>query len=109
MEMRLLFEVPHAAHAPKPDRSLLRLLGQAHRFRNLLLEGDGRTIAELAEEAGVTASWFARIVRLSFLSPRITPALVDGRQPLELSADRLLKLGPVPASWQNQLGTYGFV
>lgn len=59
------------------------------------------TIAELAEEAGVTASWFARVVRSSFLSPRITTARVDGTQPLELPADRLLKLRPVPTSWKG--------
>ena len=92
-----------------PDRSLLRLLGQAHRFREMLLRGDGSTMAELAEEAGVTPSWFSRIVRLGFLSPRIVTAIVDGTQPLELSADRLLKAGPVSSAWSEQLATYGFV
>ena len=109
MEMRLLFEVPHRGPTPKPDRSLLRLLGQAHRFREMLLRGDGSTMAELAEEAGVTPSWFSRIVRLGFLSPRIITAIVDGTQPLELSADRLLKAGPVSSAWSEQLATYGFV
>lgn len=109
MEMRLLFEVPHRGPAPKPDRSLLRLLGQAHRFREMLLRGDGSTIIELAEEAGVTPSWFSRIVRLGFLSPRIVTAIVDGTQPLELSADRLLKAGPVSSAWSEQLAIYGFV
>ena len=109
MEMRLLFEVPHRGPAPKPDRSLLRLLGQAHRFREMLLRGDGSTIIDLAEEAGVTPSWFSRIVRLGFLSPRIVTAIVDGTQPLELSADRLLKAGPVSSAWSEQLATYGFV
>lgn len=109
MEMRLLFEVPHRGPAPKPDRSLLRLLGQAHRFREMLLRGDGATIRELAEEAGVTPSWFSRIVRLGFLSSRIVTAIVDGTQPLELSADRLLKAGPVSPNWSEQLSTYGFV
>ena len=109
MEMRLLFEVPHRGPVPKPDRSLLRLLGQAHRFREMLLRGDGSTIVELAEEAGGTPSWFARIVRLGFLSPRVVTAIVDGTQPLELSADRLLKAGPVSSAWSDQLATYGFV
>ncbi len=109
MEMRLLFEVPHRGPAPKPDRSLLRLLGQAHRFREMLLRGDGSTIIELAEKAGVTPSWFSRIARLGFLSPRIVTAIVDGTQPLELSADRLLKAGPVSPNWSEQLSTYGFV
>lgn len=109
MEMRLLFEVPHRGPAPKPDRSLLRLIGQAHRFREMLLRGDGSTMAELAEEAGVTPSWFSRIVRLGFLSPRVVTAIVDGTQPLELSADRLLKAGPASSAWSEQLATYGFV
>ena len=75
----------------------------------MLLRGDGSTIVELAEEAGVTASWFARIARLGFLSPRVVTAIVDGTQPLELSTDRLLKAGPVSSAWPEQLSTYGFV
>lgn len=65
-------------------------------------------MAELAEEAGVTPSWFSRIARLGFLSPRIVTAIVGGTRYLELSADRLLKAGPVSSARPEQLATYGF-
>lgn len=109
MEMRLLFEVPHRGPAPKPDRSLLRLFGQAYRFREMLLRGEGSTMAEFADEAGVTPSWFSRLVRLGFLSPRIVTAIVDGTQPVEFSAGQLVKLGPVSVRWSEQMSAYGFV
>jgi hypothetical protein len=75
----------------------------------LLLGGDGSTMAEPAEEVGVTPSRFSRIVRLGFLSPRVVTAIVDATRPLELSADRLLKAGPVSSTRSEQLATYEFV
>ena len=35
-------------------------------------------------------------------------AVVDGTRALELSADRLLKAGPVSPNWSEQLAAYGF-
>ena len=37
--------------------------------------------AALAEREGVSPSYFTRLVRLSYLAPDITQAILDGRQP----------------------------
>ena len=58
-------------------------------FPGSLMRGDGKTVGELAEEHGVGSPYFTRILRLGFLAPPITSAILDGRQPIELSAKRL--------------------
>ena len=108
MEMRHLVEAPRDREARKPDRSLLRLLARAHRFRDLVLRGDGKSIAELAEENGVGRPYFSRIVRLGFLAPDITTAILDGRQPIELSAKRMSVTADLAKDWSEQRRELGF-
>jgi len=45
---------------------------------------------------------------LSFLAPEITTAIVQGRQPAELSAIKLLRAGGLARRWPNQRRQLGF-
>ena len=58
METRLLIEGADGSARKSPDRSLLRLLSQAQRFHEMVLHNRGRTMTELAIEAGVGGSYF---------------------------------------------------
>ena len=107
MEMRHLIDAPQAHQNRKTDRSLLRLLARAQRFRDLILQGDGASITELATMSSVTPSYFTRIVRLSFLAPDITKAILDGCQPIGLSALNL-SLATLPKDWSQQQRELGF-
>ncbi|MCG5234368.1 hypothetical protein [Xanthobacter oligotrophicus] len=107
MEMRHLIDAPEARQNRKPDHSLLRLLARAQKFRDLILQGDGASITELAAASAVTPSYFTRIVRLGFLAPEITAAILDGRQPIELSALKL-SLASLPKEWSEQRRELGF-
>jgi hypothetical protein len=95
------------AHSREPDRSLLRLLAQAHRFWKLATTAQGRDMRELAREVGVSPSYFARVLRFAFLAPSITHAILQGCQPAELTANRLKNAGIVPASWPEQQRQFG--
>ena len=74
----------------KPDTRLIKLLIRAHRFNTTLVDSEGVPFAALAKHAGVSPSYFTRLVRLSFLAPDITQAILDGYQPHDLTADKLL-------------------
>ena len=67
------------------------------------MKGDGASIGDLAGELGVSASYFSRIVRLSFIAPTLVQAILDGRQPKRLLAKRLT-VGSfrLPTSWKEQ-------
>jgi hypothetical protein len=46
-------------------------------------------------------------MRVGFLSPRIVEAIVDGRQPEELTASTLSQRLDLPALWQAQEAVLG--
>src|SRR5215813_15531150 len=51
---------------------------------------------------------FARLVRLSYLTLDITQAILDGRQPADLTADKLLAHSRLPLAWHDQRNVLGF-
>jgi hypothetical protein len=56
----------------------------------------------------VSRSYFTRLVRLSYLAPDITQAILDGRQPSGLTADKLLAHSRLPLAWHEQRNLLGF-
>ena len=72
----------------KPDARLVKLLIRARRFNATLVGGDGVPFAALAKREGVSPSYFTRLVRLSYLAPDITEAILDGCQPRDLTASQ---------------------
>ena len=80
----------------------MRLLGQARRFNDLVMSSKGATITEMAATVGVSRSYFTRVFRLSFLAPEITKTIVGGRQPPELTANKLILAGKLPSAWSDQ-------
>ena len=94
--------------AAKPDARLIRLLLRARRFNATLAQGEGIPFAALAQREGVGRSYFTRLVRLSYLAPDITQAILDGRQPRDLTAEKLLEHSRLPLAWHDQRIALGF-
>jgi len=92
----------------KPDARLVKLLIRARRFNAALVGSDGVPFAALAKREGVSPSYFTRLVRLSYLAPDITEAILDGRQPPDLTADKLLAHSRLPLGWHEQKAVLGF-
>jgi site-specific DNA recombinase len=92
----------------KPDPRLIKLLLKARRFNATLLGSDEVPFAALAEREGVSPSYFTRLVRLSYLAPDITHAILDGRQPRDLTAEKLLEHSRLPLAWPDQRTALGF-
>jgi len=76
-------------------------------YQTMLMRHGGKTVTDLAREAGVSSSYFTRIVRLSFLAPDIVQAILRDRHPLELNANRLAKRVRLPVSWDAQRALLG--
>jgi hypothetical protein len=91
----------------KPDARLIKLLIRARQFNDTLLDGAGVPFATLAKRQGVSPSYFTRLVRLSYLAPDITEAILDGRQPPDLTADKLLAHSRLPLGWHEQRTVLG--
>ena len=106
--IRMLIEGTDPFATAKPDARLVKLLIRARRFNAALLDSDGVPFAALAKREGVSPSYFTRLVRLSYLAPDITEAILDGRQPRDLTADKLLEHSRLPLDWHEQRTALGF-
>ena len=108
LEVRLtrsgrVLRLVHAGSGPAqpPSASLVGLLVQAHGWWAELRKGEVGMKA-LASREGVTGSYLTRVLRLVFLSPALTQAILAGRQPVGLTT-RALTLGEkIDASWAAQ-------
>jgi DNA invertase Pin-like site-specific DNA recombinase len=107
-EIRMLIDSTDPFATAKPDARLIKLLIRAHRFNATLAGTGGTAFAALAKQEGVSPSYFTRLVRLSFLAPDITQAILDGRQPSHLTADKLLAHSRLPLAWPDQRTLLGF-
>ena len=109
IETRLLIDGAGGSPRKEPDHSLSRLLGQAYRFNEMVINNRGRTMAALAKEAGVGGSYFTRILRLSFLAPGVVKTILRDRHPIELSAKKLASDTRLPVAWEEQSARLGIV
>ncbi len=107
MEARLLIDGADGGARRKPDHSLHRVLAQAHQYHVMVMHNGGKTMAELAAEAGVGGSYFTRILRLSFLAPDVVKAILRDRHPIDLTAKRLANEVRLPIAWQDQHALLG--
>jgi len=98
--MRIDSTAPFAT--AKPNVRLIKLLIRARRFNTALVGGDRVPFAALAKREGVSSSYFTRLIRLSYLAPDIIQAILDGRQPPDLTANKLLAHSRLPLAWHEQ-------
>src|SRR6266852_4831753 len=96
------------APPPKPDRALIRLVVRAHRFHDLLVKQKGGKFGDLAKREKLHRSYFSQLLRLAYLAPEITAAILDGHQPAGLTATQLIERADLPMSWREQRRTLGF-
>jgi DNA invertase Pin-like site-specific DNA recombinase len=99
-----------AALVPKtnPDAALMKAVVRAHQWFEMLKNRTVESISDLARIEKVQRTYPSRIIPLAFLSPDITAAILEGRQPIDLSLDRLLEAMPLPLAWDEQRAVLGF-
>jgi site-specific DNA recombinase len=106
-EMRML--VDGSDDQRTADPSLLRIIVRAHDVQGRLMQNTKLTVHDIAREEGVTAAYLFNLLRLPWLAPDITTAIVNGRQPHQLNAKLLMrKASRLPADWVAQRTLLGF-
>jgi len=97
-ELRLVYAAPDARPTVRDDH-LIRLLANAWRGWQQLKDG---------QASGPERRQLPRAARLTFLAPDITMAILEGRQPVELTARSLLRVADLSHDWREQLRVLGF-
>ncbi|MFO7856828.1 MAG: hypothetical protein R6V44_16740 [Paracoccaceae bacterium] len=88
---------PLSARAPAPDGALVKALARAFRWRRMLESGDHASIADLARAERISRSYLTTMLRLTFLSPDLVEAILDGRQGKDVTLEALME--GVPVEW----------
>src|SRR5687767_4220440 len=60
------------------DNRLVKALARAHRWQRMFESGSYGSIAELAAREEINASYLARVLRLTLLSPEMVDRIVSG-------------------------------
>ena len=100
IELRLVYTAPDAQSASK-DQNLIDLVRRGWAAWHQLVTGP-------RSNNPVERSHLVRLARLRFLAPDITAAILEGRQPVELTARALLRCSELPVGWDDQRRELGF-
>ena len=91
------------AASNSPDPVLLKLLAQSRAAQRMIVEGNEEpTVAHYSKRH----LW--QLLRIGWLAPDITTAIVEGRQPAGLTGRRLLRASALPLDWAGQRAFLGF-
>ena len=86
--MRILVE--NADDQTPADPSLLRILARAHQIQARLIQNPRLTVHDIAREEQVSAAYLYSLLRLPWLAPDITSAIINDRKPPQLTAAQTL-------------------
>jgi len=90
------------------DPRLIRLVAQAYDLKVALAEGRVKSINEYAAQHNLDPGDARRLVPLGTLSPDIIEAILNGRQPVDLTVSRLRRSNQLPMLWSEQRSFLGF-
>ena len=90
-----------------PDLRLIATIARAHLWSEELRTGVASSVGNLVARHGVDQGDVSRCLPLAYLAPDIVEAILQGRQPVELTVLRL-KRTHLPLSWVEQRRLLGF-
>ena len=102
---RKVIVLPDGSHGhPIPtatiDNTMIKAIARAFRWQKLLENGTYTCLDDIARSEKIGASFVSRYYRLVLLAPDIVEAILDGRQPAQLTMKDLLS--PFPVEWASQ-------
>ena len=98
-----------ANDAPQQYIALIALVADAKRWVLVLLEGRATSIKQTTEREGIRSSSVSRILALAWSAPDLLTVILEGRQPLHLTAKALRALRELALDWAEQRKILGFV
>ena len=88
-------------HSSRCNPALIKAITRGRAWFDELATGRTRSLDELAKREAISRRYIRRLVNLAFLSPQLVEAILQGRQPVELTATRLTELD-LPYDWAEQ-------
>jgi len=106
-EMKMLVE--NADGKTSADPGLLRVVARAHDFQERLMQDPNLTVPAIANHECLSIGYLSRLLRLPTLAPDIITAIINGKNPPQLTAKKLMRLAAhMPVDWAEQRKRLGF-
>jgi hypothetical protein len=105
-ERRLIIPTTSPSEA-KQDGRLIQAIRHGHLFWRRLLAEPKLTAVDIGQQKGLDNRYIGRTLPLAFLAPDLVERFLSGRQPPEWTAERVLRLPTLPASWAEQRKLFG--
>ena len=90
----------------KPAPALLKTIARAHDWRERMVDGSLHNGRSIAGRSGLNQRYVRRVLQCAFLAPDIVEAILDGRQPPNLTVRKLWR--DLPTDWAEQRKRLGF-
>jgi hypothetical protein len=90
------------------DPTLLRAIARAQKWLADFLSGRMPSMAAIAKRDRVDSGALSHMLSLAFLAPDIVEAIIAGRQPADLTTQKLLREITLPLDWAEQKRALGF-
>lgn len=85
--------------APETDSTLIRNLATAHKWLGMIKSG--KSLDAIAKQDGTSRRRIQQIIAFAFLAPDIVQMILEGRQPIGLTSEWVLR-HKLPNDWQSQ-------
>jgi len=107
-EVRLIVPSGSGAEIPKrPSLPLIKAVARVHRWPERIMCGDLQGRRSSAQFTKASQRYARCVLPLAFLAPDIVEAILNGRQPADLSVQKMLR--NLPLNWVEQRKRLGFV
>ena len=91
---------------PRPVLSLIKAIARVHQWPEQIIGGRFKGRHSIAQLTGIEERYAGRILNCAFLAPDIVEAILEGRQPADLTVLKLLR--NLPMAWPEQRKLFGF-
>ncbi len=90
----------------QPDHTLVKAIVRANAWLKMILDGEVRSVHELARATKHDHGYVRRILRLAFLAPHLVTEVLESMTSTRLKLAAFLE-GDIPINWSDQLSTFG--
>jgi site-specific DNA recombinase len=106
-EVRLVIPSDSGTEMSKrPSLPLIKAVARVHRWPEQIARGESQGRHSSAGFAKTSQRYVRCVLPLAFLAPDIVDAILEGRQPVDLSVQKILR--NLPLSWADQRKQLGF-
>jgi site-specific DNA recombinase len=92
--------------ARHPKAALIKAVARAYGWYEAVIQEEALDMRSLARKIGLTERYVGKVFACAFLAPDIIESIMDGRQPPDLTFEKLCH--DIPLSWAEQRSKFGF-